>query len=55
MNNETVTCGIVNCRDNSEINVCGSLQISLQVDSEVLRNPFQTILPPLPTIIRTEN
>lgn len=41
MNNETVTCGIFYCRDSAEINGCGSLQTSSQVDSEVLRSRQQ--------------
>jgi len=35
------TCGIFYCRDSAEINVCGSLQTSSWLDSEVLRNRQQ--------------
>ncbi len=35
------TCGIFYCRDSAEINVCGSLQTSSGLESEVLRNRQQ--------------
>ena len=35
------TCGIFYCRDSAEINVCGSLQTSSWLDSDVLRNRQQ--------------
>jgi hypothetical protein len=37
----TITGGIFYCRDSSEIKVCGSLQTSLRLDSDVLRNRQQ--------------
>ncbi len=36
-----ITCGIFYCRDSAEINVCGSLQTSSGLESEVLRNRQQ--------------
>jgi len=41
MNTERLTCGIFYCRDSAEIKVCGSLQTSSQLDSDVLRNRQQ--------------
>ena len=40
---QLVTCGIFYCRDSAEINGCGSLQTSSQVDSDVLRSRQQNI------------
>ena len=45
---QAVTCGIFYCRDSAEIKVCGSLQTSSWVDSEVLRNR-QLFIPPTVT------
>jgi len=36
-----ITCGIFYCRDSAEIKVCGSLQTSSRLDSDVLRNRQQ--------------
>jgi len=36
-----LTCGIFYCRDNAEINGCGSLQTSSWFDSDVLRSRQQ--------------
>jgi len=36
-----ITCVIFYCRDSAEINVCGSLQTSLWLDSDVLRSRQQ--------------
>jgi len=41
MNNETVTRGIFYCRVSAEIKVCGSLQTSSWLDSDMLRNRQQ--------------
>ena len=38
---QLVTCGIFYCRDSAEIKVCGSLQTSSRLDSDVLRNRQQ--------------
>jgi len=38
---QLVTCGIFYCRDSAEINVCGSIQTSSWLDSDVLRNRQQ--------------
>ncbi|MEZ7953717.1 MAG: hypothetical protein QMB82_00940 [Bacteroidales bacterium] len=38
---QLVTCGIFYCRDSAEIKVCGSLQTSSRVDSDVLRSRQQ--------------
>ena len=38
---QLVTCGIFYCRDSAVIKVCGSLQTSSWLDSEVLRNRQQ--------------
>jgi len=38
-----ITCGIFYCRDSTEIKVCGSLQTSSRVDSDVLRSRQQNI------------
>jgi len=38
---QAVTCGIFYCRDSAEINGCGSLQTSTQLDNDVLRNRQQ--------------
>ncbi len=45
-----VTCGIFYCRDSAEINVCGSLQTSSWLDSDMLRNRQQKH-----TAVRYEN
>jgi len=37
-NAQLPTCGIFYCRDSAEIKVCGSLQPSSWLDSDVLRN-----------------
>ncbi len=44
-NRQCITCGIFYCRDSAEIKVCGSLQTSSRVDSDVLRNRQLTIPP----------
>ena len=41
--NRAITCGIFYCRDSAEIKVCGSLQTSSRVDSDVLRSRQQNI------------
>ena len=38
---EMLTCGIFYCRYSAEINVCGSLQTSSWLDSDVLRSRQQ--------------
>jgi hypothetical protein len=38
---QPITSGIFYCRDSAEINVCGSLQTSSWLDSDVLRNRQQ--------------
>ena len=40
-NAQLVTCGIFYCRVSAEIKVCGSLQTSSWLDSDVLRNRQQ--------------
>ena len=40
-NGQLVTCGIFYCRVSAEIKLCGSLQTSSFLDSEVLRNRQQ--------------
>ena len=37
MNHQFLICGIFYCRKSAEIKVCGFLQTSSQLDSEVLR------------------
>ena len=40
-NAQLVTCGIFYCRDSAKMKGCGSLQTSLRLDSDVLRNRQQ--------------
>jgi len=40
-NGQLVTSGIFYCRDNAKMQGCGSLQTSLWLDSDVLRNRQQ--------------
>ena len=41
MNAQHTTCGIFYCRDSAKMKGCGSLQTSLRLDSDVLRNRQQ--------------
>lgn len=40
-NGQAITCGIFYCRVSAEVNVCGSLQTSSWLDSEMLLNRQQ--------------